>query len=1041
MKNKSQPLSAIGQVARLSALCLMLPAFSTLSVNAEELVEPVVALAQQAKTVHGTVVDQSGIPIIGANVLVKGTTLGSITDMDGKFVIDGVPANAVLEISYIGYKTQNITVGSKSQFSVTLSEDSESLDEVVVVGYGTQKKVTVTGSVASVSGEELKASPTSNLTNAMVGRMPGVIGFQTADEPGGGGTTIRIRGTNSLGSKDPLIVIDGVPDRDGGMNRLNPNEIESMSVLKDASAAIYGARAANGVILITTKRGKEGKPTVTFDASAGFSQAARIPKMANAAQYAEMINEINPGSYTEEDLQLFRDGTDPWGHPNTDWFNTILKPASPLYRVNLGVSGGSEKVKYFINLAANGEDGIYKNSANRYDQYSIRSNIDIQPSKYVKFTLGTTGRFEYTQYPAKSAGDIFNGARRSFPTSPAFWPTGEAGPAIERGDNPAVTCTDAAGFDKQKNYYVQNNISAEIKIPWVEGLTLRGNASYDLHFYNRRLLQKPIVLYSWDGVNRDASGLSASEQWLSAPEVTRELKQQNDWMANAMIDYNRTFGDHTIGVTVGVEAQKKMYEYTKAKRTGFLSDANPELDLGNANNQQTSGNSWNESRLNYFGRVSYNYLERYLIEFVWRADGSYRFPKGERYGFFPGVSVAWRASEESWWKDNISFIDYFKLRGSVSQTGNDALLDSGGNYDRSIQYLSTYGFRSPGITFGTSEAQRLYMTRTPNPGITWEVGTTYDVGLDFKFLQNRLSIEADAFYHKRTNMLINRNASLPEITGITLPKENLGKMKNRGFEMLLSWNDQVGEVGYYASFNMTYAKNKIIYWDETPGIPSYQQSTGMPVGANAYYVADGIFHTQEEVDAYPHWAGAVPGDVKFVDVNSDGVIDGNDKVRSDKTDEPRFVGGLTLGLNWRGWDLMALFQGATGGQVFLFTWSGTIGNFLESYYLERWTPDHPEKNGPRTYERENEYWANPDNMSTIFLRNANYLRLKNVEIGYTFSGDWMEKVGLTKLRIYANGTNLFTIDGVKDADPEARAEDLNSYPVRRVINFGVQATF
>ena len=512
-------------------------------------------------------------------------------------------------------------------------------------------------------------------------------------------------------------------------------------------------------------------------------------------------------------------------------------------------------------------------------------------------------------------------------------------------------------------------------------------------------------------------------------------------MANAMIDYNRTFGDHTIGVTVGVEAQKKMYEYTKAKRTGFLSDANPELDLGNANNQQTNGNSWNESRLNYFGRVSYNYLERYLLEFVWRADGSYRFPKGERYGFFPGVSVAWRASEESWWKDNIPFIEYFKLRGSVSQTGNDALLDSNNNYDRSIQYLSTYGFRDAGTTFGGAEAQRLYMTRTPNPGITWEVGTTYDVGLDFKFLQNRLSLEADAFYHKRTNMLINRNASLPEITGITLPKENLGKMKNRGFEMLLSWNDQVGEVGYYASFNMTYAKNKIIYWDETPGIPSYQQSTGMPVGANTYYVADGIFHTQEEVDAYPHWAGAVPGDVKFVDVNGDGVIDGNDKVRSDKTDEPRFVGGLTLGLNWRGWDLMALFQGATGGQVFLFTWSGTIGNFLESYYLERWTPEEPWKDGPRTYERENEYWANPDNMSTIFLRNANYLRLKNVEIGYTFSGDWMEKVGLTKLRIYANGTNLFTIDGVKDADPEARSEDLNNYPQRRVFNFGVQATF
>ena len=1044
MKNKSHPLLTLHKVARVSSLCLMISAFSAYTLNAEEL-NPTDAgsltVTQQTKTVKGTIVDASGIPIIGANVLVKGTTNGTITDMDGNFVLQGISSDAVLQVSYIGYTSTEVAVGAKTELQITLTEDTEKLDEVVVVGYGTQKKVTVTGSVASVTGEELKASPTSNLTNAMVGRMPGVIGFQTADEPGVGGTTIRIRGTNSLGSKDPLIVIDGVPDRGGGMNRLNPNEIESMSVLKDASAAIYGARAANGVILITTKRGKEGKPTVSFNASAGFSQATRIPEMANAYEYATMVNEINPGTYSQEDLTLFQNGTDPWGHPNTDWFDTILKSASPLYRVDLGVSGGTEKVKYYVNLAANGEDGIYKNSANRYDQYSIRSNLDITPSKYVKFTLGTTGRFEYTQYPAKSASDIFNGARRSFPTSPAFWPTGEPGPAIERGDNPAVTCTDAAGYDKQKNYYVQNNISAEVKIPWVEGLSLRGNASYDVHFYNRNLMQRPIVLYSWDGINRDASGLSGSEQWLSSPEVTRTHSEQVDWMTNAMIDYNRTFGDHNIGVTFGVEAQKKHYEYTNAKRVGFLSDSKPELNLGSATNQLAEGYSWEESRLNYFGRVSYNYLERYLFEFVWRADGSYRFPKNERYGFFPGVSVAWRASEESWWKDNIRFMDYFKLRGSISQTGNDALLDDDGNYDRSIQYLATYGFRDAGNVFGGVESQRLYLTRTPNAGITWEVGTTYDVGLDMKFLQNRLSIEADAFYHKRTHMLINRNASLPEITGITLPKENLGEMKNRGFEMLVGWNDKIGEVEYYASFNMTYAKNKILYWDETPGVPSYQQSTGMPVGSNLYYVADGIFHTQEEVDSYPHWDGAVPGDVKFVDVNGDGVINANDKVRSDKTDEPRFVGGLTLGLNWKGWDLMALLQGATGGQVYIMTWSGTIGNFLKSYYDERWTPETPWKDGPRTYERENEYWANPDNMSTIFLRNANYLRLKNVEIGYSFSGDWMKKVGFSKLRLYANGSNLLTFDSVKDADPEARSEDLNSYPVRRVFNFGVQATF
>ncbi len=1043
MKNKSLPFVSGRQIARIGLVCLVFPAFSALNVAAEEFVEPVVAAVQQAKTVRGTVVDQSGIPIIGANVLVKGTTQGSITDMDGNFIIEGVSPDAQLVITYIGYRSQEVTVGARSEFSIVLHEDTESLDEVVVVGYGTQRKVTVTGSVASVTGEELTASPTSDLTNSMIGRMPGVIGFQTADEPGSNGTTIRIRGTNSIGSKDPLIVIDGVPDRDGGMSRLNPTEIESISVLKDAAAAIYGSRAANGVILITTKRGKEGKPTVTFDASAGFSQPTRTPKMANSYQYAQMINEINPGTYSDEDLRLFQDGSDPWGHPDTDWFDTVLKTASPLYRVNLGVSGGTEKVKYYVNFGANGEDGLYKNSANRYDQYSLRTNLDIELSENVKLSYGTTGRFEYSQYPAKSASSVFAALIRSFPTSVAYWPTGEAGPAIERGDNPAITSTDEAGFDRQKNYYFQNNLSLEIKVPWIEGLTIRGNGSYDLHFYNRRLLESPVVLYSWDGVNYDSSGLSSSKQWLDAPQLTREHSIQNDWMVNGTIDYTRTFGDHTFGIMFGIEAQRNMYEYTLAQRFNYLSDVNPELNLGNPNNQQTEGYSWNEARLNYFGRVSYNYLERYLAEFVWRVDGSYRFPKGHRYGFFPGVSLAWRASEESWWKDNIRFIDYFKLRGSVSQTGNDALLDDDDALDHSIQYLTTYGFRDAGITFGGEEAQRLYMTRVPNTSITWEVGTTYDVGIDMKFLQNRLSLEADAFYHRRTNMLITRDASLSEITGITLPKENLGKMKNRGFEMLVGWNDRVGEVDYYASFNMTYARNKIIYWDETPGVPEYQQSTGMPVGANLYYVADGIFHTQEEIDAYPHWSGAVPGDVKFVDVNGDGVIDANDMVRSDKTAEPRFVGGLTLGLTWRGWDLMALFQGATGAQLYVFTYSGTIGNFLESYYENRWTEENPWADGPRTYERENEYWANPDNQSTMFLRNANYLRLKNLEIGYSFSGDWMKKIGFTKFRIYANGSNLFTIDGVNDVDPESRTDDghLDTYPLRKVYNFGVQVTF
>ncbi|MDR2953500.1 MAG: SusC/RagA family TonB-linked outer membrane protein, partial [Prevotella sp.] len=611
--------------------------------------------------------------------------------------------------------------------------------------------------------------------------------------------------------------------------------------------------------------------------------------------------------------------------------------------------------------------------------------------------------------------------------------TGEAGPDIERGDNPAVIATDAAGFDRQKSYYIQNNLTVNINIPWVEGLSIRGNASYDKYFHNRRKFEKPVLLYSWDGINYNSSGLTPSKRYIDSPRLTREHGDQTDWMLNGLINYNRIFNKHTIGFTAGVEAQKKAYERTEAYRENFPSDTKPELSLGSEVGMRNGSTAWEESRLNYFGRLSYNFNERYLVEFVWRLDGSYRFPSNKRYGFFPGVSAAWRASEENWWKNNIRFIEYFKLRASVSQTGNDAL------DGRSIQYLNTYGFVSQGVVFGGQEHKRLYPVRTPNTSITWEVGTTYNLGFDLNFLGNRLTLETDLFYHKRTNMLISRNASVSQITGLTLPRENLGSMRNQGIEMLVGWHDKVGEVEYLASFNMTHAKDKILFWDETPGVKDYQLSTGRQSRTSLYYIADGIFHTQEEVDAYPHWEGAKPGDIRFKDVDNSGTIDAKDRVRSDKSEEPRFVAGLTLGMKWRNWDLTALFQGATGGQAYIQTWSGTFGNFLKEYYDKRWTPKNPNANGPRTYEGNDQYWVT--NLNTYFLRKGDYLRLKNLEIGYTFSAEPLKKAGVSRLRLYTNASNLFTLDYMKVTDPEARSKDLESYPLRRIINFGLQATF
>lgn len=997
--------------------------------------------AQQTQRVKGNVVDGAGEPLIGVNVAVKGVPVGTITDIDGNYSLQVSP-DATLVFSFIGFKTIEVPVGGRSVIDQTLQEDSQDIDEVVVVGYGTQKKVTVTGSVASLKGEELKASPTTNLTNGMVGRMPGVIGFQRSDEPGGGGTTIRIRGTNSLGSKDPLIVIDGVPGRAGGLDRINPNEIESISVLKDAAAAIYGARAANGVILVTTKRGKEGKPTVTYTGNMGFATPTRLPEVCDAYEYSVLLNEINTNAggspkYTDEDLELFRNGQDPWGHPNTNWYDEAIKRVSPTYRHDVSLSGGSEKFKFYLNLAANGEDGIYKKSANRYDQYSVRTNIDAKVNSYLDLSYGTIARMEVRHYPTYGASDIFSALVRSKPNQVGYWPSGEPGPDIEYGHNPVVMGTDATGKDLQKDYYLQNTLKINLKVPGVEGLTLTGSGTYDKYFKNRHRFATPYILYSWDG-NAEHK-LSPGQRGPATPELSEERTDQTFWMVNALANYDRTFGKHTIGITVGTEAEKRDQNWVKAFRKYFVAASKEDLDLGGVSEMSNNGNGWQEARLNYFGRVAYNYLERYLVEFVWRADGSYRFPKGKRYGFFPGISAAWRVSEENWWKEHVRFIDYLKLRGSISQTGNDALLDTNGSLDRSIQYLNTYKFAGYYL-YGDSYEPYIEPTRTPNPNITWEVGTTYNIGLDLKFLQNRLSWETDVFYHRRTNMLIYRNASLPETSGITLPRENLGKMCNRGFESLIGWQDRAGKVDYNASINMTYAKNKILFWDEVPGVPAYQRSTGHLANTDLYYIYDGVFKDQAEVDATAaKWNGARPGDIKFKDVNGDGKIDADDRVRSNKNAEPKFVAGITLGANWNNFDLMMLFQTALGGETYVWRErAGEAGNFYEETFRNRWTPENPSSVHPRVFNRENEYWVS--NRNTYYLKSTNYLRLKNVEIGYTFRLPAVEKVGISHLRVYMNATNLFTIDGVKVQDPEAN-DTGREYPQRRMVNFGATVTF
>lgn len=1019
------------------------------------------SVAQQGDYIlTGSVMDEFGGPVVGANVVIKGTTTGVVTDIDGKFSIQ-VPANAVLVISYIGYNSMEIPVNGQKSLNVTMKEDAEALDEVVVVGYGTQKKETMTGAISAVSGEKLTIAPTANYSNALAGRLPGLTVMSTSGEPGSDDATFRIRGANTLGDNSPLIVVDGVPNRD--MNRLNPNDIENVTVLKDASAAIYGSQAANGVILVTTKRGKSGKPQVNVSFNQGWGAPTVLPKTLDAASYLEIMNEVSYYAgggelYSEETINNYRIGADPWLYPSTDWYDVALKNYASQRQINASVSGGSEKYTYAVSVGSNYQDGIYKNSANKYSQINFRGNIDARINDYIKLSFDLAGRQENRHWPISSSSSIFGALRRSYPNSPAYWPNGAYGPDIADGLNPVVITTNEAGYNRKINYTIETKAAANIKLPWVEGLSFDISYAYDKYILNQKKWETPYTLYTWDRATYDENGvpvLTAGEKGPSGATLNQNMSDEGRMTVNALANYERRFGDHYTKIMVGMERISGNDMEFSALRKYFVSTAIDELFAGGDAEKDNDGSSSVSERLNYFGRINYDYKSKYLAEFIWRVDGSYIFNAGKRYGFFPGISLGWRMSEEDFWKNNLSFIDYFKLRGSWGQTGNDRISP--------YQYLSTYGFGGTNYIFNLDEENKvLQEQRIPNPNVTWEVANQMNFGFDGSALDNKLTFSAEYFYNWRKDILWMRNASVPGTSGFSLPRENIGKVDNQGFEVQLGYSDKVGDFTYAVSTNFGYARNKIRYWDETPGVPPYQQSTGHPMPSDPnnnilYYNAIGVFHNQEEINNYPAWGDqfdsdgnylldengnkkttARPGDVIFEDVNKDGKIDGLDRIRVDKTNIPRFTGGLNIDLGYKNFYATLFFQWATGAMMnTYYEMEGDVGNYLASEVEGRWTEDNPNADKPRAWNRYSEYWRN--NSNTYWLRSTDYLRLKNLEIGYNFTQDWLKKCYVQNMRVYVSGMNLFTITGLDNFDPEASST--TSYPANRVYNVGINLTF
>lgn len=993
-----------------------------------------VCLLAQSRRVTGRVTDMAGEPIIGANVLVKGTTNGVISDLDGNYALD-VEAGAILRFTYVGYVSQDISVDGRSTINVQMKEDTKIIEEVVVVGYGSQKKETLTGSVANIRGEEITKSPAPNVSSSLSGKLPGLVVNQRSGEPGRDDPNIVIRGFGTFGDSSPLIIIDGV-ERDN-MSRMNPEDIESISVLKDASAAIYGARAANGVILITTKKGKVGKPEFSFNMNVAFSSPTVKPDMLDAATFAEVYNEGDwyrkgrPDEYTpvysDEAIQKYRDGSDPILYPNTNWVDETLRPFSLQTRSSLQVNGGTESVRYLLSFGSltQGPGYYYQKEKNR--QYTFRANVNVDLSKNLTFGANISAIVNNQEHSPVATWINFTNILQSSPLLVARYPNGLFGGG-RMGESPLLL--DQRGFDNIKSTPIYSTFTATYKVPWVEGLKIEGSFNYDINNQFEKLFEIPYYYYEYNTVTEEYDKKQGTGTASAA--LTDTYSRWTTMLYNYRISYDHQFGKHRVSAMLGHEQQINTYSYAMAYRKNFLSSSIDQINVGgsSAEDKNNGGTETKTARNNFFGRFNYDFNAKYLVELLFRYDGSQNFPKGKRYGFFPAGSVGWRISEESFIKDNVNFIDQLKLRFSLGQIGNDRV--------DAYQYLQSYSFGG-NYVFGTSDAAGIYANLMPNPNITWETSTKMDAGFDLSMWNGLLGAEFTYFKEKRSDILTARNLSIPNTLGFSgLPDENLGEVENQGVELKLTHRQVINDFSYSLEGNLSYAKNKIIFMDETPNAEAYQNQTGHPVGAGLYYKADGIFNTEEELNSYPHADGTQVGDIKIVDLNNDGVIDSDDQYRFDYSATPRFVFGLGGSFSYKNFDLSIFFQGQTGAYNYDSEFTQLGGSDPKNSFVarakDRWTVDNPNGTMPRAdaYQLGN---------TTFFLYDATFIRLKNLEFGYTLPNTWASRLHLGSLRVYVSGFNVLTwAKEIKWTDPEISGYSLY-YPQQRVFNVGLSLKF
>lgn len=987
-------------------------------------------ISQQNRKISGTVVDVVGEAIIGANVRVKGAKIGTITDINGSFVIEVKP-DEVLEVSYIGYITQTISIAGQEKIHVILKEDARSLDEVVVVGYGVEKKVNVVGSISTVSAEKLENRSTPSVANALTGQMPGVTIRQTSGSPGDDSGEIRVRGVGSFGATpSALILIDGIP---GSLSDIHMEDIESISVLKDAStAAIYGSRAANGVVLVTTKVGKAGKPRVNYNGYVGTSSATEIPDKVNTWEYAKLYNIANGSEvYSVEEIQKFKDGSDPDNYANNRYLDQLFKSSLQTGH-DLSINGGNEVNKYMLSIGYLYQDGIVKR--NDYSRYNMRLNLIT--SLWAKLTLTSRLQGVYglrnqpsTPYGKDTAGldAIVSNSLRWPGTIPTYLSNGNLS-AGEEGYGTSISWLNSPSFNK----YDFHNISINERLDYtpVKGLVLSAIGAY---------------MYTGEENKKFRSTYTTDKKASTANYIYNDMFKIVYKTFQATADYSATFGAHGIGALLGYSWEQEDTRYVKASRTNLPSDDYPEVDTGDADTSSNGGGGYGWALQSLFGRLKYNYMERYLLDITFRYDGSSRFPKDSQYAFFPSVAIGWRVSEEKFIKDNYGWIDNLKLKGSYGKLGNQNI----GNYP--YQSVYSIGYNYP---FGNTLGQGVAITTATDPTLRWEETRTADAGIEGLLWNGLLGFDISYFYRKTTGILFKPSASVSSVFGYGLSQMNMGKLENKGFEFQLTHRNKLGNVNYNVSANFSIIRNKVL----TLGLADVKQNNGL-VGNGTYFVnypmdvyygyrTDGVFLDKADIDGWNNQSAIASkpqvGDIRYKDVDGDKEVTSKDRIVLGSR-IPKYTYGFNLGADWKGFDFSILLQGVAGVKGYI---DGFAGYAFYNYgSIQRWqadgyfNPEHPVRypKYPRLELIQNA--SNNTLVSDFWVRDASYLRIKSVQLGYNVPSSSLKSLGIGGIRIYLQCENPYTFHKFpKGWDPEINTGG-SYYPILKTYTLGVNLHF